>query len=338
MAEPNRLRDQVRPDSSSGLNPPPEDNRNRPPDSAQAERRQWTPRRIVLVAALGELLIVAACTLLIMAGPNAAIGVWGWLIANTVLGVWLALRGGGRQAWVPAIVGLVIAGVAAGVATAVAALLGILPESADAAGSNNAPALFGLLVAILVFIVGAPIVMVGAVVGSVAVDVRAERRHRAVARGEIPLGQPSGELERRSKASKPLDNLELAKVTADGAATRVIREYPLDPDPDALLGADAEQLAAIGYVLTSVERHPNKTGLGWRLIGVGLFVLDLALSSWSGAFLDTIRGRVIATFELQSVTHAPVAHSVAGPGDDAMTAGGLGAPGMVDPRGATSPD
>ncbi len=315
MAEPNRLRDQVRPGSSRGLSPPRWGNRNGP-DAAPSARRQWTPRRIVALTALGELLIVAACALVMMSNTGAAIGIWGWLIANTVLGAGLALRGGGRRAWVPAIVGLVIAGVAAGVAIAVAALLGILPEFADSTGSTSVPALFGLLVAMLVFIFGAPIVMVGAVVGSIAIDVRAERRHRAVARGEIPLGQPSGDLEHRSKGSKPLDNLELAKVTADGAATRVIREYQLDPDPDALLGADAQQLAAIGYALTSVVRHPNKTGLAWRLIGVGLFILDLALlfspalSSWSGALHDTMRGRVVATFQLQSVTHGPVARSV----------------------------
>jgi MFS family permease len=292
VVEPNRLRDQV-PHGGSG--------------AALAERRPWAPRRIVGASAFGEALIVAVSTPLILTGPTAWIGIAGWLVANAALGAALALVGGGRPTWRPLFAGVTLACLASGFVAAGAAMVGAFPKQAD----TNAPPsvlLAGFLVAVLVFMFAAPIAMVGAVIGAVVVDARARRRHSAVARGELPLNRPTGELENRSRATKPLDDLDLAKVTADGAATTVIREYPLDASPDVLLTADKRKLAAIGYAVFSVVRRPAKSGLGWSLLSAVLFVMDLALifsavPSLLGGLRESTRGYEVVTFKLTSLSH-----------------------------------
>lgn len=203
--------------------------------------------------------------------------------------------------------GLVVASLAAGVGTAAVMVLAIVPGPVVSTGWTS-PLVLGLLVTMIVLISGAPMVMAGLVVGRIAVDaMNTQRRHRAVARGVVPLRQPSSELESRSRASKPLDHVEVARVTEDGAATRVIREYALDADPEALLAADTEQLAAIGYTLASVVRYPGKGGPGWDLLGLGSSILDLdGRFSWGTMFRRATGGRVVATFQLESRTHDPV--------------------------------
>jgi hypothetical protein len=307
--EPNRLAGQVEPGAFGDLNASSARHRGRQSVDASAERGRWSTRRIATTASIGELLIVGASAALIGSASTGAIAVVGWLVANALLGIGLAVRGGGRRTWGPALAGVCLAGLVAGVVAAGAIVLTILPSPADASG----PALVAVAVTILVLIFGLPVVAVGLVGASVAIDARTELRHRGVASGETPFRQPSGELEKRSRASTPLDDLGVAKATADGAATTVIREYPLDASPDALLAADAVRLAAIGYSLDSVVRHPGKTGIGWRLLGIVVLLVDLAMFfsaspiPWTDAFHDARRGRLVATFQLRSRTHAPVA-------------------------------
>jgi hypothetical protein len=263
---------------------------------------------MVGVSAFGELLIFAVSTPLILGGPTAWIGTGGWLIANVALGAGLALVGGGRPTWGPLLAGVTLACLASGFVAAGAVLVGVFPKQAD----TNAPPsmlLAGFFVAVAVFIFAAPIAMVGAVIGAVIVHARTRRRHSAVARGDLPLNRPTGELENRSRATKPLDNLDLAKVTADGAATTVVREYPLDATPDALLAADKQKLAAIGYAVFSVVRRPAKSGLVWSLLSAVLFVVDLALifsavPSLSAGLRESTRGYEVVTFKLTSLTHS----------------------------------
>ena len=303
VVEPNRLRDQVHRGSSRGPHPPPD----RDIDGSQAalaSRRPWGPRHTVGVSAFGEVLIVAISTPLILSGPTAWIGIGGWLIANVALGAGLALIGGGRPTWGPLLGGVTLACLASGVVAAGAELVGVFPKQTD----TNAPPnmlLAGFLVTVVVFIFAAPIALVGAVIGGVIVDTRTMRRHSAVARGDLPFYRPTEELENRSRAAKPLDDLGLAKVTADGAATTVVREYPLDGNPDALLAADKQKLAAIGYAVYSVVRRPAKSGLGWSLLSAVLFVVDLAEMPWlSESLREWTRGFEVVTFKLTSLTHS----------------------------------
>jgi hypothetical protein len=71
-------------------------------------------------------------------------------------------------------------------------------------------------------------------------------------------------------------------------------------------------LAAIGYSLSSLDRKRPKAGLGWSLLRILGWVVDLAsIVSTSGlavggAAEDITRGRLIAKFDLRSPTHAPI--------------------------------
>ena len=304
VSVPNRLHNEVQPALQGGS-----PSLSRPPAAATpgaSEVSPWTASRIAALAAMATVAIVVVCGLLTLSPSVAGLGAVGWLVAYLALGLGIAIAGGGRRTWEPAALGLLIGGGLVGLAVGLGGLIGILPEPADGSGSTGMLAQV-FLVPFMVFMLGAPVLLFGAVLGSAIADLRVERRHRAVARGTIGWQQPTPGLENRTQGSAPLDDLGVAKATSDGTATTVVREYPMDADPEALLAADTARLATIGYALEAVERHPGKKGLAWGFMTIAAAVIDLfTVNELSDLVVAARRGRIVATYRLRSMTHAPL--------------------------------
>jgi hypothetical protein len=261
-----------------------------------------------VVGVVGELLVLIAASLV-----GSLLG-WGllvptWIGGHFVLGFVLGRGGEGRRRLFAALASVPLAGVVASLGLTVLVFLGV---SQDGLRANGPVAVFGTMLvgtAVITLILGTPIVALGVIVGRIPGRLRVRGRAKAVARGEAPLIQPIEPLERKSTAKAALDDAELAKVTAGGAATRIIRTYPWKGG-DAMLAADTARLAAIGYLATKVDR--KEPARGFRAVAavlVGLVLLVIALAGdWLLAGFDFGwgTGGITATFDLVASDHHPV--------------------------------
>jgi hypothetical protein len=301
VIEPSRLRDQVLPSSSSVAT-------GATPDPAVRDGRaksQWRRRRAITTAAFTDVALLAAAAIVSTASPPFD----GWGIGLVVvglvaLGALVSFRSGGiRSVW------WLLSGIAVG--SLVAGLGGI---AVLAHGTVSEGSLFlALAYAVLLVIFQAIPAAVGSAVGAALRSVIAERRHRAVARGDRQLLRPVATLVRRSDSGKPLDAVSAARLVEDGAATQVVRIYHRQ-DPGPILAADAAILAGLGYALTSVTRKaPWPTILAVPLRAI-LFAVTLLLlvthaevvAAFGKLVSDARHGRCTATFDLQSPDHRPV--------------------------------
>lgn len=269
------------------------------------------------MAAIGEIgvLILAA-----IAGAIAgAVGhflvlVGAWVVGHGALGFWLGRHGDGRRRLWAATGGLALASVIAGIVLAVAVYLGIGHVEQEAAGPLLvlATMVFGLMVIVGVF--GLPIVVVGAMAGRRRGRSQQRERIAAVAVGQAPLIQPIEPLTNKSTAKAALDDVELAQVTAGGAATRIVRTYPW-AGGEAMLAADRARLAAIGYLVTKVERKapPGAIKRVFYLLGAIVLLILALFGDWiigAGVDLDA-SGRIRATFDLVASDHHAVPDNTA---------------------------
>lgn len=301
MVEPNRLRDQVLPSSISAAT-------GAVPDAAAREGRakpQWSRRRAITTAALTDVALLAAAAILSTASPpfgGFAIGLV--VVGLVVLGAIVSIRSGGiGSVW------WLLSGIAVGSLVAGLGGVAVLSQGAVSEGFVFLAMAYGVLLVIFQAIPAA----IGSAVGAALRGVFAERRHRAVARGDAELLRPVAHLVRRSDSGKPLDAVSAARLVEDGAATQVIRIYHTQ-DPGTMLATDAALLAGMGYALTSVTRKaPWPTILAVPLLALLLAVTLLLLlihaevvAGFDKLVSDARHGRCTAAFDLQSPDHRPV--------------------------------
>jgi hypothetical protein len=301
MVEPNRLRDQVLPSTISAAT-------GSMPDRAVLEGRAtppWSRRRAITTAALTDVALLAAAAIVSTASPpfgGLSIGLV--VVGLVVLGAIVSIRSGGiRSVW------WLLSGIAIGSLVAGLGAVAVLLHSTASEGFLFLAMAYAVLLVIFQAIPAA----VGSAVGAALRSVFAERRHRAVARGDTQLLRPVAALVRRSDSGKPLDLVAAARLVEDGAATRVVRIYHTQ-DPGAILESDAALLAAMGYALTSVTRKaPWPAILAVPLLAL-LFAVTLLLlvahaevvAGFGKLVSDARHGRCTVTFDLQSPDHRPV--------------------------------
>ena len=331
MADANRLRDQAMPNvaqrpvpstsATPGVGPEPspvespavtQPQAGLPSAVAVSGSQPWSIRRIVVVGAGGEIVVLLVAALAGLAG-FAAVAVT-WIAAHFVLGLFLGMRGDGKKRLAATFAATAVAAIPASIVLTIAILVGVGDnELRSQPGAVLGSTLLGTLM--IVLILGSPIVGLGAVMGRIPNRRRERKREAAVGRGEAPLIQPIQPLTRKSVAKAALDDAELAKVTAGGAATRIERTYPWTGG-DAMLAADRARLAAVGYLATKVERRPP-AGLLKRivvlLVGILLFVIAFVSEGISGLGDGDfgVSGRIRASFDLVASDHHSVPDNTA---------------------------
>jgi len=311
MAEPNRLRDQATPNvGRAGTPVAPPATTPSVPGVLVAAAAPWTRGRIVIAGAVGEL---AVLLLVAIAGLTQvfALVAGAWVAGHFGLGLWVASRGDGRLRIWATLGAVTLASVVAGVVLALAIWAGLGHVEQEASGPLVVLGTMILGVAVSVLVLGFPIVVLGTLVGSIPARRRRRSHVAAVAIGRAALIQPIEPLTQESDAKAPLDDAELAKVTAGGAATRIVRTYPW-AGGEAMLAADRARLAAIGYLVTKVERRAPP-GLAKRILGVlvGIVLVAIALAGdWfvagHGSIDLGLSGRIRATFDLVASDHHAV--------------------------------
>ncbi len=157
-------------------------------------------RRAIAGSALGIVAVVAIAVLASLQAPQSLLPAVLWLTGFCALGIAMSLASGGRRSWTPVVAGLAAACLVCGIAAAVAAALGFLP----AAGEPAMWPLVGALTGAVMFILAAPPLGIGMVLGGLAVDGLSLVRHLGVAAGG-PLRAPAAALVTESVAKPTVD-------------------------------------------------------------------------------------------------------------------------------------
>ena len=296
-AVPNRLRDEVRPLSASYVAP-----------------ARWPRSQVIGIAFVAELLLIPGCIALFGTVTLAAAAMVVWLLGHLVIGAWIATAGGGGRTWIALVVGQIVAGVVIGMAVAGGYVIGVLPVP-NTWGDPSLAISFVALIPLLVGLFAAPITLFGAVLATGRVQATSELRHWSVATRQRSWQQPVPSLEQRTAAWEPLDEVGLAKATADGAATRVIRAYRVASTAAAMIRADERMLATIGYRMTAVEAEIGRQGLRAELTWLVGFLLGIVgvvgfalwpLRDLGRRMRDSVDSHIVATYTLESAWHAPI--------------------------------
>jgi hypothetical protein len=233
-----------------------------------------------------------------------------WLIGHFVEGIVFGYLVGGTWRGLRALFGgMLLAGAIAGVVLAIGTA--IFPAAADpTSGSSPLAMVFGTVLSVAVL--GLPVLFFGVIFGTIPVFFRRNRRRRAIARGELAPLVATGPLEQRTDVKGALDDVALAAATADGMATRVVLVYR-GSGLDQLMAYDRLRLAALGYALTSEDRRPPRTGIGWTLArivgmlaGLALVLISRDVVGDPDPFGGIVSERITATYDLQSPTHEPL--------------------------------